>query len=399
VLVVSEMALALILLIGAALLIRTFLALRSVDPGFNAHNVLTMQMSLTGPRFEKTAGVAQLARDGIERIESLPGVEAAGTTCCLPLEGGFGLPFTILGRPLTNGPYHGGGGWMTVSPRYFDVFKIPMMRGRAFTVRDDGSAPGVVIINQAMAHQYWPKSDPLKDRIVIGKGVGPEFDEPARQIVGVVADVRDGGLNRNPRPTMYIPVAQVPDGVTALNARIGPIAWIVRTRVSPHSLTSAIEKELREASGGLPVAHVRSMDEIVVQSTARADFDMVLLTIFGCSALLLAAIGIYGLMAYSVEQRTQEIGIRMALGAESHNVRNMVIVQGMRLALIGVVIGIAASFGLTRLIATFLFGVKSWDPAVFVIVPIVLSAVALFAVWLPARRATLIDPIDALRYE
>ncbi len=399
VLVVSEMALALILLIGAALLIRTFLALRSVDPGFNAHNVLTMQMSLTGPRFEKTASVAQLARDGIQRIESLPGVEAAGTTCCLPLEGGFGLPFTILGRPLTNGPYHGGGGWMTVSPRYFDVFKIPMMRGRAFTLRDDGNAPGVVIINQAMAHQYWPKTDPLKDRIVIGKGVGPEFDEPARQIVGVVADVRDGGLNRNPRPTMYIPVAQVPDGVTALNARIGPIAWIVRTRVSPHSLTSAIEKELREASGGLPVAHVRSMDEIVVQSTARADFNMVLLTIFGCSALLLAAIGIYGLMAYSVEQRTQEIGIRMALGAESHNVRNMVIVQGMRLALIGVVIGIAASFGLTRLIATFLFGVKSWDPTVFAIVPLILSAVALFAVWLPARRATRVDPIDALRYE
>ncbi len=399
VLVVSEMALALILLIGAALLIRTFLALRSVDPGFNAHNVLTMQMSLTGPRFEKTAGVAQLARDGIQRIESLPGVEAAGTTCCLPLEGGFGLPFTILGRPLTNGPYHGGGGWMTVSPRYFDVFKIPMMRGRAFTLRDDGNAPGVVIINQAMAHQCWPKTDPLKDRIVIGKGVGPEFDEPARQIVGVVADVRDGGLNRNPRPTMYIPVAQVPDGVTALNARIGPIAWIVRTRVSPHSLTSAIEKELREASGGLPVAHVRSMDEIVVQSTARADFNMVLLTIFGCSALLLAAIGIYGLMAYSVEQRTQEIGIRMALGAESHNVRNMVIVQGMRLALIGVVIGIAASFGLTRLIATFLFGVKSWDPTVFAIVPLILSAVALFAVWLPARRATRVDPIDALRYE
>jgi ABC-type antimicrobial peptide transport system permease subunit len=141
------------------------------------------------------------------------------------------------------------------------------------------------------------------------------------------------------------------------------------------------------------------MDEIVVQSTARADFNMVLLTIFGCSALLLAAIGIYGLMAYSVEQRTQEIGIRMALGAESHNVRNMVIVQGMRLALIGVAIGIAASFGLTRLIATFLFGVKSWDPVVFVIVPVVLSAVALFAVWLPARRATLVDPIDALRYE
>jgi len=147
-LVVSEMALALVLLIGAALLIRTFLALRAVDPGFDAHNVLTMQMSLTGPRFEKTAGVAQLARDGIERIESLPGIEAAGMTCCLPLEGGFGLPFTILGRPLTNGAHHGGGGWMTVSPRYFDVFKIPIMRGRAFTRRDDGKAPRVAIINQ-----------------------------------------------------------------------------------------------------------------------------------------------------------------------------------------------------------------------------------------------------------
>ena len=163
VLVVSEMALALILLIGAALLIRTFLALRSVDPGFDAHNVLTMQMSLNGPRFEKTAGVAQLARDGVQRIESLPGVEVAGTTCCVPLEGGFGLPFTILGRPLTNGPYHGGGGWMTISPRYFDVFKIPVIRGRTFTLRDHGSAPGVVIINEAMARQYWPKSDPLKD--------------------------------------------------------------------------------------------------------------------------------------------------------------------------------------------------------------------------------------------
>ena len=397
-LVVSEVALALILLIGAALLVRTFLALRAVNPGFNTHNVLTMQMSLTGPRFEKTAGVAQLVRDVVQRVDATPGVVASGSTCCLPLEGGFGLPFIVVGRPLT-GPSTGGAGWQTVSPGFFDVFKIPLVRGRNFNDRDDGGAGLVVIINQAMARKYWEKGDPLGDRIVIGKGMGPEFVEGPRQIVGIAGDVRDGGLNRDPRPTMYIPVAQVRDGVTALNARIGPISWIVRTRMAPHTLSSVIQKELREASGGLPVSHVRTMDEVVIQSTARADFNMLLLTIFGCAALLLAAIGIYGLMAYSVEQRTQEIGIRIALGAETSRVRNMVVAQGMRLALIGVALGTAASFGLTRLLANFLYGVKALDPMVFISIPLLLTAVALFAVWLPARRVTRIDPINALRYE
>jgi len=217
--------------------------------------------------------------------------------------------------------------------------------------------------------------------------------------VGIAGDVRDGGLNRNPGPMMYIPVAQVNDGVTALNARIGPISWIIRTRGAAHSASAAIQKELRQASGGLPTARVRSMDEVVVQSTARADFNMLLLTIFGCAALLLAAIGIYGLMAYSVQQRTQEIGIPMALGAESRTVRNMVVFHGMRLTLVGVIVGIGAAFGVTRLLASFLFGVQTWDPFVFMAVPLLLSLVALFAVWLPARRATRIDPVVALRYE
>jgi putative ABC transport system permease protein len=398
-LVISEMSLAIVLLIGAALLIRTFIALRSVNPGFDPHHVLTMEMPLTGSRFEKTAGVAQLVHDGVERLQSLPGVVAAGTTCCMPLEGGFGLPLIIVGRPLTNGPAHGGAGWRTVSARYFDVFKIPLLRGRFFNDRDDGASAPVVIINQALAKQFWPKGDPLTDRLLIGKGVGPEFEEPPRQIIGVVGDTRDAGLNSNPQPIMYIPVSQVPNGVTALNARIGPILWIIRTHADPHSLSSAIQNQLRQASGGLPVAHVRSMDEVVVHSTAREDFNMLLLTIFGCSALLLAAIGIYALMAYSVQQRTQEIGIRMALGAESADVRNLVVFQGMQLALIGVAIGIAAAFGLTRLIASLLYGVKTWDPVTFTAVPLLLVAVALFAVWLPARRATRIDPVDALRYE
>lgn len=398
-LVISEMSLAIVLLIGAALLIRTFVALRSVDPGFDPHHVLTMRMSLNGQQFAKTAAVAQLVRTTVERLEALPGVSAAASSCCLPLEGGFGLPFTIVGRPLTNGPYHGGTGWTTASAHYFDVFKIPIVKGRSFNIRDDAASAPVVIINQTLAKQHWPKSDPLADQIVIGKGVGPEFDEPPRQIIGVAADVHDSGLNRNPRPAVYIPIAQVTDGITALNARIGPIAWIVRTRPDPYSLSTPVQDEIRRATGGLPVARVRSMDDVVSRSTARADFNMLLLTIFGCSALLLSAIGIYGLMAYSVEQRTQELGIRMALGAQSGNVQNLVVFQGMRLAIVGVVVGTAAASGLTRLIANQLFGVKPWDPFVFAGIPVLLSAVALFAVWIPARRATRIDPVEALRYE
>jgi predicted permease len=398
-LVISEVSLALVLLIGAALLIRTFLALRSVNPGFDPHHVLTLEMSLTGDRFQKTAGVAQLSRDGRERLNAIPGVEASASTCCLPLEGGFGLPFRVVGRLPAKDGQDPGAGWMNVSPGYFSVFKIPILRGRDFTDKDSTGAPGVALINQAMAKQFWPKENPVGQQILIGKGVGPEFDEPARQIVGVVSDIHDGGLNRDPFPMMIVPQAQVTDGMTALNARIGPVGWLVRTHGDPRQAIAAVTEQLRQASGGFPVARVRPMDEIVVSSTARDSFNMLLLTIFGAVALILAAIGIYGLMAYSVQQRTQEMGIRMALGADRSTIRKLVVWHGMRLAIIGVVLGIAAAFGLTRLISSFLFGVKSWDPFVFVTVPIVLSAVALLAVWLPATRAAKLDPMQALRIE
>ena len=398
-LVVIEMALALVLLIGAGLLIRTFIALRGVDPGFDAHNVLVLDMSLTGQRFEKAAGVAQLTRDGTQELDALPGVAYAGSTCCVPLEGGFGLPFSVVGRPANDSNASGGGGWMSISVGYFKVFQIPLIGGRYFTDQDNGGTEGVVIINKAMAHKYWPKSDPLVDHIVIGHGVGPEFEEPPRRVVGIVGDVRQNDLGSDPTPMMYVPSAQVTDGVTALNARIGPIAWVVRTKVMPESLRPAISEALRKASGGLPVANARSMDEVVTHSTARANFNMLLLAIFAGSALLLAAIGIYGLMAYSVQQRTQEIGIRMALGAEKGAVRNMVVFQVMRLALIGIVLGLAAASGLVKLLASLLFGVKTWDPVSFVIVPVLLMSVALLAVWLPAHNATRIDPVEALRYE
>jgi len=197
---------------------------------------------------------------------------------------------------------------------------------------------------------------------------------------------------------VYFPVPQTPEDLNTYIQR-SPVAWVVRARGETHSLSSAIQRELIQTSGGLPVADVRSMDEILEQSTARQNFLMLLLSIFACAALLLAAIGIYGLIAYSVQQRTQEIGIRLALGAESNDVRNMVVLQGMRLALAGVAIGLAAAFGVTRLIASFLFGTKTTDPAVFLTVAVLLSAVALVAVWLPARRASRIDPVKALRYE
>jgi putative ABC transport system permease protein len=397
-LVISEISLALVLMVGATLMIRSFLALRNVNPGFHSDHVLTLEMSLTGDRYQKTVGVAQLSRIARDRLNAIPGVEISASTCCVPLEGGFGLPFDIVGRPAPKGQ-QAGAGWMNASPGYFSAFKIPILRGRDFTEQDSTGAPGVVLINQAMARKYWPKEDPLGQQIIIGKETGPQFTEPARQIIGIVGDIHDGGLNRDPRPLMIVPQAQVTDGMTALNARIGPIVWLVRTRTDPHQFISSITEQLRQASDGFPVARVRAMDEVVIRSTARESFNMLLLSIFGASAMILASIGIYGLMAYSVQQRTQEIGIRMALGADRARIRNLVVLQGMQLALIGVLVGIAASFGLTRLISSFLFGVKSWDPLAFVTIPVLLMGVALLAVWLPAARAARLDPMRALRVE
>jgi predicted permease len=398
-LVISEVSLALVLLVGSVLLIRTFMALRGVNPGFDSHNVLTLEMSLTGDRFQKTAGVAQLSREGRDRLNAIPGVEVSAFTCCLPIQGQFGLPFAIVGRPPVKGNDTPGAGWMSASPDYYRLFKIPVLQGREFTDSDTAAAPQVVLINEALAKQFFPKQNPIGQQIVIGHGVGPEFEEPARQIVGVVGNTHDGGLSRDPGPLMIVPDAQVTDGMTALNARIVPLRWVIRTHGDPHQAVPAISEQLRKASGGFPVTRIRTMDEIISRSTSRETFNMLLLTIFGAVALLLAAIGIYGLMAYSVQQRTQEMGIRMALGADRATIRNLVVWHGMGLALIGVALGIAAAFGLTRLIASFLFGVKSWDPAVFITVPFILSAVALLAVWLPATRAAKLDPMQALRVE
>ncbi|MBI2685240.1 MAG: ABC transporter permease [Acidobacteria bacterium] len=398
-LVIVEIALAVVLLTGAALLIRTSMALASVNPGYETKNILTMRMSLAGQRYVTSPMIESLVRDGVERIRALPGVEAVSASCCVPLEGGYGLPFLIVGRPLERPPFHGGGSWLTVSPGYFEVFKIPIRKGRSFNERDNGAGLPVVIINQAMAKRFWPNGDPLNDKIWIGKGVMSELAlEQPRQIVGIAGDVRANGLNRDPQPTMYVPNAQVPDALNALNTRITPMAWVVRTANDPMSLSPVIQEQLRQASG-LPLADIRTMKEVVSRSTSRERFNMLLMSVFAGAALLLAAIGVYGLMAYSVQQRTQEIGIRLALGAKSADVRRMVILQGMLFALTGVALGAGAAFGLARFIRTFLFGVETTDPMVFAIVPAVLTMTAFIAVLIPAIRATRINPIDALRYE
>ena len=399
ILVITEVALALVLLVGAALLIRTFVALRAVNSGFDSHHVLTMEMSLNGDRFSKTVAVAQISREGRERLNRIPGVESSTFSCCLPVQGQFGLPFAILGRPVDPSKGQPGAGWMHASADYYKTFKIPVKRGREFNVSDTASSPKVVIINEALAKQFFPNENPVGQQIAVAKGLGPPFEEPARTIVGVVGNTHDAGLDQDTPPLMVVPDTQVLDAMTALNAKIVPLRWAVRTQGDPRQLSEVISEQLRQASGGFPVARIKTMDEIVSSTTSRQTFNMMLLSIFGAIALLLAAIGIYGLMAYSVQQRTQEIGIRMALGADRATIRKLVVWSGMRLALVGVVLGIAASFGLTRLIASFLFGVKTWDPTAFIAVPVVLSTVALIAVWLPAMRASQVEPMKALRVE
>ncbi len=392
-LVVGEMALALVLLTGSGLLIRTFVAMHTATHGFDPHNLLTLQIQLSGDRFQKPADVIDLVRSSLDRIRAVPGVEAAAASCCFPTSPVPSGPFVISGLPL-DGAFHAYGRIPTVSRDYFDVFKIPILRGRKFTDRDTAGAPPVIIVNQGMVRRFWPNGDALGAMVRLGAVGSPTRGEPM-EIVGIAADESDD--DPKALPLIYIPVEQG-GGLLSYQIRL-PYTWMVRTKAEPHSLSAAVKTELQQASGGLPVTGIRSMDELLARSTAGPDFNVVLMLIFGGSALLLAAIGIYGLIAYTVQQRTQEIGIRLAMGADRASVLGMVVAQGMRLVLIGVAIGTAAAYGLTRFLASFLVGVKPRDPLVFLAVPAVLIMVALLAAWIPARRVSRIDPADALRCE
>jgi predicted permease len=396
-LVICEMALGLVLLIGAGLLIRSAISMRGVQPGFDAGHTLTFKAALNGTKYENTTAVAQFTRLLAERLESVPGVQAAATIINLPTDLGPDLPFQIEGRPASAGNAQGDEQWRYASPHFLKALGVPLLRGRAFTDNDVAKAPAVLIVNEALAKKYWPKQDPIGQRITIGKGLGPEFEDPTREIVGVIGNVRENGLDNDPPPIVYVPQAQVRDALIAFGSKILPTAWIVRTSMDPLTMASAVRREVMAVDSQQAVFEFRSMQQVLEKSMATRGFILLLLSIFAGVALLLAAIGIYGVMAYDVEQRTHEIGIRVALGADRADVVALVVRHGMLLAGIGVAIGLAAAFGVTRVLTALLYGVKATDPLTFAGVALTLAAVALLATYIPARRATRVDPMNALR--
>jgi predicted permease len=380
-------------------MIRTFAGLHTVKPGFDPSQLLTFKTSLNGGRYDTTAQAEILERNVLERLESLPGVRAAACAFMLPLEQGLDMPFAIEGRAPAQGKWEGDEFYRPAIGRYFEALRIPLLRGRLLDQRDSSKAPRVVVINDSFARKYWKTGDPLGQRITIGHGLGADFEEGPREIVGIVANVREVGLDSGEVAVMYLPTGQLTNGVTKLANNLIPASWIVRTQTDPLTSAAAIQSQLLAIDPQLSMLKVRTMEKVMVDSTTRQNFNMLLLTVFASVALLLASIGIYGLLAYTVQQRTQEIGIRMALGANRSNMMQLVLRQGFLLVGIGIVLGLAASYGLTRLLSGLLFGVKASDPATFAAVTAVLALVAFVAALIPARRATRIDPVIAIRAE
>jgi len=399
-LVASEMGLAVVLLAAAVLLIRSFVGLSTVTSGLDPHQVLTMQTSLMSERYATTEKVDQFTTQVIRRIESLPGVEAAATAIALPMTIGIDLPINIAGKPPKAGEmYNGDVQWRSVSPHYFAAFKIPLQSGRAFNERDTFNSAKVIVINRAMAKKYWPNENPLGQVVTLGKGLGPALEDLPREIVGIVGDVRETGLADSDVAVMYVPASQQQQGLTALANSVLPLSWCIRSTLDTKTLSAAVLKEIQAVDGQMSVSKVRTMDQVLSENTARQNFNMLLLSIFAGVALVLAAIGIYGLMSYSVEQQTAELGIRMALGAGKPDLFRLILKQGMTPALIGVGCGVILALLATRLLEKLLFGVKPNDPASFLAVAVVLTAVALVSVYIPARRAMSLDPLVALRQE
>ncbi len=397
ILVGAEVAIAVVLLCGAALLIRSFAAMHAVSLGFDPHNLLTMEVSLAGPSYTKSSAVDRLGREFVQRVETLPGVESAALASALPLWGEQDMIFSIPGsRPLKGYHFTGDVQWLIVSPHYFEVLRIPLVAGRLLRDREPGRT---VVISQTMARKYWPNANPVGQSIVVGPGLGPAYEAGATEIVGVAGDVR-WRLDVDPAPVMYQLPSQVLDGAMALVNRLQPGAVLIRTRagVAPMSV-SHVARQALLAADGLPAAKIRTMEQASVDSTARQNFNLLLLSLFAAIALLLAAMGIYGVMSYSVEQRTHEIGIRTALGATRRDTLSLVLFQAFRITLAGLAAGVAAAFGLTRLLHAELFGVKPSDPLTFAAAPLLLLIVALAAACIPALRASRVDPLVALRHE
>ncbi len=384
-LVVSEVALALLLMVGASLMIRSLIRLQDVNPGFNPGNVLTASVNLPPARYVSPPQQLAFYQRLEERLKAMPGVVAAGFTSSLPLGGtDSGMPFVIQGRPVSSVSDAPILWYRFVNPAYFQAMRIPLRRGRSFDERDVAGTQRVVIVNETAARRFWPNQDP------VGKRIGNGAPDGWMPVVGVVADVRHMSLAREPDPEIYFAFAQSPR--TAVNL-------VVRTASDPLRLAPSLRRAVLEIDGDQPVSRIASMEQTLVDSIATKRLSTLLLGIFAALALLLSAIGIYGVISFSVTCRKHEIGVRMALGARSGDVLRMVVRQGTTLAVAGIAVGLAASMALTRLLETMLFQVKATDPVIFLAVSLLLTAVAALASYIPARRAARVDPTVALRYE
>jgi len=361
--------------------------------------VLTAQMTLDDQRYDKTAAVAQLEDQALGRLESLPGVEAAATVSNLPFDFGPDMNFAIEENPSGGDP-SGSTEWRATSPHYLQVMQIPVLQGRNLTDGDNASGAPVALINQALAARFFAGQNPLGQHIIIGAGAeAMGLADRAREIVGIVGNTKEFGLTRPAPETLFVPAAQVQDGMTAIDNRLIPLVWVVRTAGEPHSLARAVQRELLAVTSQEAPNNFRTMEDLLSASIAQQRFNMLLLAMFAGLAVVLGAVGLYGVLAYLVAQRTNEIGIRMALGASRREVLRLVVRNGMQMTFAGLGVGIVAALGVTRFLGGLLFGVKPTDAFTFGSVAILLCSVALLACYIPARRATRVDPMVALRYE
>ena len=397
-LVASEFALAFMLLIGAGLMIRSFSALQSLDPGFDPHNVLSMVVSVAG---SKEAGPDQRAifyRQLLQRVRTLPGVQSAGGINHLPLAGDiWGWPFSIEGRPKPPPAESPVAVYRIVMPGYFQTMRLRLRRGREITYNDDARAPGVVIVNERAASSYWPGDDPIGKRITFDDG---KHNPPTwLTVIGVAANAKQSGWAAEPYPEVYLAALQNREFLENPGPHVAYLTLVVRTSGNPAELAPAVKKTVWSFDRNLPVSEVFTMDRVVAGANAQPRFEMLSLGVFAVIALLLAAVGIYGVMSYSVSRRTREIGIRISLGASRAEVLRMVVRQGMAQALTGTAAGVAGALLLSRLMARMLYGVRPTDVVTFGSVAIVLGLAALLAICVPARKATRIEPMVALRHE
>jgi predicted permease len=384
--VVSETALAIVLLVGAGLLIRSFARLQHVNVGFNPARLLTAQVGLPRAQYAKPEQWISFYKQTLERMNALPGAQEAAVAVPLPLSDSYiNLAFAIEGRLPRTKSEAPTADLVAISPNYFHVMQVPLLRGREFGEADSESAPKVCVMSATLAQQLFPNESALGQRIVIGYPA-----DAAREIVGIVGDVKDSDLAARESAQIYVPFLQNPFWAADI---------AVRAHGNPSALSGALREQIRAIDSALPVADVRPMTDVIGNSVAQPRFRTTLLSLFGAAALLLAAIGIYGVLAYTVAQQTREIGIRMALGADPARVLQLVLARGLRLAGMGTVIGVLAALMLTQLLNSLLFGVSATDPITFAAVAALLFAVALLACYVPARRAMRVDPMVALRYE